>query len=115
MRKIHECRKDYDGWKKRIDRLKEVGEMLSVYSWPDMEKIVDIPAEIVGVQKLEWCTEETASINPSVYEGYPLGMPVNISELSKNEGLLQDDFMELIKGYDRSKPMAIIHFTNFRY
>jgi hypothetical protein len=119
--KIHTCRENYEYWKKKIDRLKAEGGVLSVRQWSGkpfrspQEIIVDIPAENVGVQKLDWCTEETASIQPSAYEGYPLGMPVNISELSENDSLSLDDFRAWLKGYDLSKPMAIIHFTKFRY
>jgi hypothetical protein len=36
-------------------------------------------------------------------------------ELSKNDGLSEDDFRAWFKGYDTRKPLAIIHFTNFRY
>ena len=35
--------------------------------------------------------------------------------IPENDGLAQSDFEEWFKGYDFSKEMAIIHFTNFRY
>ena len=35
--------------------------------------------------------------------------------LAKNDGLSDDDFREWFKKIDFSKPMAIIHFTDFRY
>ena len=35
--------------------------------------------------------------------------------ISKNDGLLLDDFKAWFKGYDLSEPMAIIQFTKFRY
>jgi hypothetical protein len=35
--------------------------------------------------------------------------------LAKNDGLSLDDFKEWFKGYDLSKPLALIHFTKFRY
>jgi hypothetical protein len=40
---------------------------------------------------------------------------MEISELAKNDGLSENDFCEWFRKYDLSKPMAIIHFTNFRY
>ena len=38
-----------------------------------------------------------------------------IENLAKNDGLSPEDFKEWFKNYDLSKPMAIIHFTSFRY
>ena len=37
------------------------------------------------------------------------------SELAKNDGLSLPDFEEWFEPYDLSKPLAIIHFTNYRY
>jgi hypothetical protein len=67
------------------------------------------------VQELNWCTEITASVTPSAHEGFPLGVPVNIDKLSKNDGLSLPDFKAWFMGYDLNEPMAIIHFTTFRY
>jgi hypothetical protein len=39
----------------------------------------------------------------------------DIRTLAANDGLSFDDFKAWFKGYDLSKPMAIIHFTEFRY
>ena len=38
-----------------------------------------------------------------------------VSDLAKNDGLSLTYFTDWFKGYDLSKPMAIIHFTKFRY
>jgi len=38
-----------------------------------------------------------------------------IDSIASNEGLSIDDFKSWFKGYDISRPMAIIHFTPFRY
>lgn len=40
---------------------------------------------------------------------------VSYDELSKNDGLSHKDFKAWFKGSDLSQPMAIIHFTKFRY
>jgi len=40
---------------------------------------------------------------------------LDILQISKNDGLKFGDFMDWFKNYDLSKPMAIIHFTSFRY
>ena len=36
-------------------------------------------------------------------------------KLANNDGLDFDDFVDWFKQYDLTKPMAVIHFTNFRY
>ncbi|MBQ9637447.1 MAG: hypothetical protein IJV36_06090 [Prevotella sp.] len=41
--------------------------------------------------------------------------PVGIGNLANNDGLSLEDWREWFKGYDLSKPLAIIHFTSFRY
>jgi hypothetical protein len=38
-----------------------------------------------------------------------------IEVLANNDGLSLKDFKDWFKGYDLSQPMAIIHFTKFRY
>jgi hypothetical protein len=39
----------------------------------------------------------------------------NFTRLAKNDGLSLKNFKEWFKKYDISEPMAIIHFTKFRY
>ena len=35
--------------------------------------------------------------------------------IAKNDGLTTEDWQEWFKNYDLSKPLIVIHFTNFRY
>jgi len=37
------------------------------------------------------------------------------NSIARNDGLSFDDFEEWFKDYDLSKPMAIIHYSDFRY
>lgn len=48
---------------------------------------------------------------------YPEGklIPVEPELLAKNDGLSLEDWIEWFKSYDLSEPMAVIHFTSFRY
>ena len=41
----------------------------------------------------------------------------NIDKLlvAQNDGLSLEDWLSWFKNYDHTKPLAIIHFTNFRY
>ena len=45
----------------------------------------------------------------------PTGTTLTREQLAKNDGLSLEEFKEWFKGYDLSQPMAIIHFTRFRY
>jgi hypothetical protein len=40
---------------------------------------------------------------------------LSLSDVAKNDGLSLQDFKDYFKGYDLSEPLAIIHFTKFRY
>lgn len=120
-RKKHTCRSNYEYWKSKIARLQEKGGVLSVRQWiaqpykqPGQEIIVDIPADVVGVQKLEltrkW-NDWTAKV-----EGYitPIGL------LAQNDGLTKEEFKAWFAPvFDKEKAVtlefAIIHFTKERY
>ena len=125
-RKKHTCRSNYDYWDKKIARLKEAGGVLSVRQWSGkpycspQETIIDIPAAIIGVQKLLFFNANIDAPyvvnNPCVYgvevDSYD---DVNINDLAQNDGLSIEDFKSWFKSYNLSEPMAIIHFTKFRY
>jgi hypothetical protein len=40
---------------------------------------------------------------------------LSLLQLANSDGLSLRDFEAWFKGYDTSKSLAIIHFTNFRY
>ena len=114
-KKIHTIRANYPLWEKRIKEVQEGQAVLSIRQWtgkPYCSKQVEIAklttTNGVGVQKLEF-------IDNNIYFpkiGYAL---ISDSKLSSKDGLTLDDWREWFKGYDLSKPMAIIHFTKFRY
>ena len=65
----------------------------------------------IGIQKLRIYEHEPL---PVVYaDRYTT--PVDWQELAANDGLSLSDWREWFKDYDLSQPMAIIHFTSFRY
>lgn len=117
--KIHTCRSNYEYWAKKISRLKEAGGVLSVRKWidkpykkPGQKTIINIPAEQIGVQKL---TFERNTKYPTVIDAFVDGKYVNYLQLANNDGLSTEDFEAWFKDYNISEPMAIIHFTEFRY
>ena len=120
-RKKHTCRKNYKYWKDTIDRLKQKGGVLSVRQWlglpykqPGQEVIVDIPAEIVGVQKLE------LTRRGNDWEAKIDGYNTPVALISTNDGLTEEEFKAWFAPlFEKEKAVtldfAIIHFTKERY
>ena len=113
--KIHTIRANYELWSKRIAEVRAGRAVLSVRQWtgkPYRSKQVEIATltaeDGVGLQRLEF----TDCRLRFPYVGSEWNSMVSIAE---NDGLSLNDWVEWFNGYDHSRPMAIIHFTNFRY
>ena len=126
--KIHTIRANYDLWKKRIEEVQQGKAILSLRYWTGkpyaskQEVIEDINSiDSVGIQLLTF----GKSYNPKTdkWDGeYDLALPtvddacyVAPETLAENDGLDIDDWKNWFKNYDLSKPLAVIHFTCFRY
>ena len=115
MAKIHTIRANYPLWEKRIKEVQEGRAILSIRQWtgkPYHSKQVEIATLTaengVGLQKLEFYNNTLGLCHIGiVYQ--------RKYELAHNDGLSFEDWEEWFKGYDLSEPMAIIHFTKFRY
>lgn len=123
MPKLHTIRADYDGWIEKIAAVNRGEAFLRVVTWageayrsPWVDVAVLTKDDGIGVQPLIFpehfmlpvvCGESYP--NPTWYKD------IQCVELGKNDGLEFADFKAWFKGYDLSKPMAIIHFTKFRY
>ena len=120
--KIHTIRANYPLWEKRIKEVQDGRAVLSVRQWtgkPYRSKQVEITTltaeDEIGVQ--------TARIVAGIYLKIIFGENFEhyfVSEeertlLAKNDGLSLEDWKEWFRSYDITKPMAIIHFTKFRY
>ena len=121
--KIHTIRSNYPLWAKRISEIKDGKAILSIRYWsgkPYNSKQVEIcqldKDSGVGIQEL--CLKPKSILEDSVelfYIDNNFYNPLNLGFLSRNDGLSYEDFKEWFKSYDLSQPMAIIHFTRFRY
>ena len=116
LKKLHTIRANYDLWKKRIDEVMAGEAELCLRQWtgkPYRSKTVVIKRlrwhDGVGIQKLTFYT--SLIIYPTIDDKYQ----PSILEISSNDGLSKDDWIDWFRGYDLSQPMAIIHFTDFRY
>lgn len=111
--KIHTIRGNYDLWRKRFDQIEAGKAILSVRVWSGLpykskqQEIFKFDAtRKIGIQKLE---------DPSNFVFAPInGKAINWETIAKNDGLSFDDFCDWFK-VRNNKPMAIIHFTEFRY
>lgn len=112
-RKVHTCRSNYEYWRAKIEKIMATGGVLSVRQWSEkpyrspQEVITEIPADIVGVQKLELRREKCVvnhyaeaqlddkpiiSVVYYDYEAKVDGLPVPLEILAENDGLTVDDF-----------------------
>ncbi|MBR4552396.1 MAG: hypothetical protein IKO20_01570 [Bacteroidaceae bacterium] len=118
--KLHTIRANYDLWKKRFEQIAAGKACLSVRQWvgkpygkgSTQREIVRLTREDgIGIQKLRIYEHEPF---PFVYaDRYT--RPVGWQELAANDGLSLNDWREWFKDCELSQPLAIIHFTKFRY
>ena len=125
--KKHTIRGNYELWKKRFDEIEKGNACLSLRYWtgkPYNSKQKEvwnfINTDGIGIEKLEFeemimTTQE--NIITKTKEGHCVWVTkkAELNELAKNDGLTLPDFKEWFYKYDLSTPMAIIHFTKFRY
>jgi hypothetical protein len=108
--KIHTIRMNFDLWDKRAKEINNGKAILSIRYWsgkPYNSKQVEIcRLEKIGIEKLEDPTNFVfARIDGTI---------TNWEEVAKNDGLSFEDFCEWFKVRIKN-PMAVIHFTAFRY
>ncbi len=119
--KLHTIRGNYPLWKKKIDEVIAGKAILSVREWSgkpyaSKQKVLfefDHTSGI-GVEELEFHKDkdDIPSIKYPIINNFA---EPNLYELAHNDGLSTISFKEWFKNYDLSQPMAIIHFTKFRY
>ena len=119
--KLHTIRANYSLWEHRVAEIQAGKGVLSIRQWvgePYKSKQVEIVQltanEGVGIQKLIFIDN---NIMLPVIE-YGSGNEFKSMDrymLAKNDGLSFKDWKVWFRNYDLSNPLAIIHFTNFRY
>jgi len=118
--KIHTIRANYPLWEKRIKEVQEGRAVLSIRQWtgkPYRSKQIEIATLTakngIGVQKLIFVGNDI--MLPVVEYGGNKFRSMDRYRLASNDGLSFKNWVDWFRGYDLSKPMAIIHFTKFRY
>lgn len=112
--KLHTIRANYPLWEKRIKEVQDGRAILSIRQWtgkPYRSKQVEIAtltAESgIGIQLMEVTNDFAECIVDDHHHSYVA--------VAMNDGLHLADWIDWFSSYDFSKPMAIIHFTKFRY
>lgn len=113
--KIHTIRSNYELWKKRFEKVEKGLAWISLRVWsgkPYRSKQLEIfrynKSSEIGIQKLQ--------LDPAL--GWfidDIDSDVKTEDLAENDGLSLPDFKSWFKKYDLTKPLAIIHFSGFRY
>lgn len=119
--KLHTIRANFDLWYKRFEKIAAGEACLSVREWTGapyrskQRELVRLTKEDgIGLQKLqlEVADKLFGKYHARIDDGCG---SASIIELATNDGLSLEDWKEWFKNYDLSKPLAIIHFTSFRY
>ena len=111
--KLHTIRGNYELWAKRFEKINAGKAILSVRMWegkPYKSKQIELlkfdNTKCIGIEKLE----DPTNLVCATIEGHNISWEL----VAKNDGLTFEDFCEWFK-VRTDKPMAIIHFTDFRY
>lgn len=116
--KRHTIRSNYDFWAKRFEKIEAGKAVLSIRQWvgkpygkgsTQKEIAILTKDDGIGIQRLEF---ENGSIWHPLIDGRS---PYYPSEIAERDGLSLTDWLDWFRSYDLTKPMAIIHFTNYRY
>lgn len=125
--KYHTVRSNYPLWENRIKQVQEGKAILSLRYWSGkpynskQQEFMRLDKDSgVGVQKLVFGYSGSNLISdinlPIVLKSDEYSfVELEIDTIATNDGLSLEDFKEWFKKHDLSQPMAIIHFTKFRY
>ena len=121
-KKLHTIRANYALWRKRFEKIAAGEAVLSIRQWvgkpygkssTQIELAKLTHEDGIGIQKLDMelginIIEEPDS---EPFESHI----VSDLTLASNDGLSVADWKAWFRNYDKSHPLAIIHFTPFRY
>ena len=127
--KFHTIRENYDLWSKRFEQIYAGKACLSLRYWtgkPYHSKQMEIckltKDDDIGIQRLQFIplNNDLGNFITSIdFRCHRMPEALNLAhELASNDGLTFADWKEWIfisSKYDFKKPLAIIHFTKFRY
>lgn len=114
--KLHTIRANYELWEKRFEQIERGEAQLSIRQWSGkpyhskQELICNLTkADGIGIQKM--VIAGCSTIHPK----FVGGCSVDCKTLAHNDGLSEVDWRNWFERYDLTEPLAVIHFTKFRY
>jgi hypothetical protein len=114
--KLHTIRANYSLWKARFEEISVGKARLSIRQWTGkpyrskQEEIASLTAsDGIGIQMLSFAPYYTLTV-PFVDS-----RRITLDVLAANDGLTNADWREWFMHNDLTHPLAIIHFTKFRY
>ncbi|MDR2186394.1 MAG: hypothetical protein LBO80_12125 [Treponema sp.] len=109
--KIHTIRENYELWKKRMEEIRGGAAVLSLRQWDG------VPRRSPQKEFLRLTAEDKAGVQKIVYRGrWEIGgNAIPREELAAHDGLDDKDFTAWHKRVSVFAPLALIHFTGFRY
>lgn len=118
--KLHTIRANYPFWRKRFDEIERGEACISLRQWsgkPYASKQIEIGRltkdDGIGIQRLKFQPDRDGQY---VWWNFNIdGKFHDVHHLAMNDGLTFYSWRQWFKDYDFSKPLAIIHFTKFRY
>ena len=123
--KCHTIRANYLHWEKRIKEVQAGRAVIELFYWEgkpyNSKQIVFATLDKdsgCGVQELKFVWNDINHpwlYSEEIASGHSVCGHFSTNDLANNDGLSLEDFKAWFKGYDLSNPMAIIHFTKFRY
>lgn len=108
--KKHTIRMNYELWRKRAEEINNGKAYLSIRCWSGLPyrspQVEVVEFSSIGIQKLEgnilgWFIDDYDS-------------DISSKQLAENDGLNYEDFKSWFPKIPQ-EPMAILHFTDFRY
>jgi hypothetical protein len=119
--KVHTIRGNYKLWQKRFEKIANGEACLSIRNWtgkPYNSKQVEVfrltREDRISLEKLEFHKDKDGIHSlkfPLINNKYE----PEIAFIAWNDGLSLDDFKDWFRNANLSNPLAIIHFTHFRY
>ena len=119
-RKRHTIRANYEFWSKRFEKIAAGKAVLSVRQWvgkpygkgsTQKELALLTRLDGIGIQRLDFDRQHLC--HPRI-DGKAKDNGT-YRKLAQNDGLTEEEWLCWFREYDLSHPMAIIHFTSFRY
>lgn len=118
--KLHTIRANYPLWAKRFEKINRGEACLSVRQWtgkprhsPQEELFRLTREDGIGLQMIKFAQYSDGKIYMDC--AHIEGKDIKGETIARNDGLSYSDWQAWFRNYDLSHPLAIIHFTNFRY